>query len=117
MKFFQTSFLNYVFVILLTFAGTWYFISDDKNKLVSASEKSISSVVTISSVNNVSFGKSIPIGTTVTIEAKVSRAFTTSMEVFIDVWIDDDEGKKIRYSDVFNVIYWIVATRLKKLFI
>lgn len=52
MKFFQTSFLNYVFVILLTFAGTWYFISDDKNKLVSASEKSISSVVTISSVNN-----------------------------------------------------------------
>ena len=54
MKFLQTSFLNYVFVILLTFAGTWYFISDDKNKLVSASEKSISSVVTISSVNNVS---------------------------------------------------------------
>ena len=52
MKFFQTSFLNYVFVILLTFAGTWYFISDDKNKLVSASEKSISSVVAISSVNN-----------------------------------------------------------------
>lgn len=52
MKFFQTSFLNYVFVILLTFAGTWYFISDDKNKLVSASERSISSVVTISSVNN-----------------------------------------------------------------
>ena len=28
-----------------------------------------------------------------------------------------DEGKKIRYSDVFNVIYWIVATRLKKIFI
>ena len=52
MKFFQTSFLNYVFVILLTFAGTWYFISNDKNKLVSASEKSISSVVTISSVND-----------------------------------------------------------------
>ena len=54
MKFFQTSFLNYVLVILLTFAGTWYFISGDKNKLVSASEKSIGSVVTISSVNNAS---------------------------------------------------------------
>ena len=54
MKFFQTSFLNYVLVILLTFAGTWYFISSDKNKLVSASEKSIGSVVTISSVNNAS---------------------------------------------------------------
>ena len=54
MKFFQTSFLNYVLVILLTFAGTWYFISGDKNKLVSASEKSIGSVVTISSDNNAS---------------------------------------------------------------
>ncbi len=28
-----------------------------------------------------------------------------------------DEGKKIRYSDVFNVIYWIVVTRIKKIFI
>ena len=42
-------------VILLTFAGTWYFISNDKNKLVSASQKSITSVVTISSSNNISF--------------------------------------------------------------
>ena len=58
MKFFQTSFFNYVLVILLTFAGTWYFISGDKNKLVSASEKSIGSVVTISSVNNTSLSNS-----------------------------------------------------------
>ena len=43
--------MNYLLVILLTFAGTWYFISNDKNKLVSASEKSIESVVTISSEN------------------------------------------------------------------
>ena len=52
MKYFQTNFLNYFLVVLLTFAGTWYFISNDKNKLVSASEKAISSVVTISSSNN-----------------------------------------------------------------
>ena len=39
-------------IIFLTFSATWYFISDDKNKLVSASEKAISSVVTISSSNN-----------------------------------------------------------------
>ena len=37
----------------------------------------------------------------VTIEAKVSRAFTTSMEVFIDVWIDDDKGKKIKQMRQF----------------
>ena len=55
MKFFQTYGLSYILVILLTFAGTWYFISNDKNKLVSASEKSITSVVTISSSNNISF--------------------------------------------------------------
>ena len=55
MKFFQTYGLSYILVILLTFAGTWYFISNDKNKLVTASEKSITSVVTISSFNNMSF--------------------------------------------------------------
>ena len=54
MKFLQTYGLSYILVILLTFAGTWYFISNDKNKLVSASEKSITSVVTISSSNNMS---------------------------------------------------------------
>ena len=27
-----------------------------------------------------------------------------------------DEGKKIRYYDVFSVIYWIIFTRIKKLF-
>ena len=43
--------MNYLLVILITLAGTWYFISNDKNKLVSASEKSIESVVTISSEN------------------------------------------------------------------
>lgn len=28
-----------------------------------------------------------------------------------------DEGKKIRYYDVFSVIYWIVFTRIRKLFL
>ena len=55
MKYFQKSFLNYFLVILLTFAGTWYFISNDKNKLVLASEKSISSVVTVISNQNKNF--------------------------------------------------------------
>ena len=52
MKIFQTDALNYILIILLTFAASWYFISNDKNKLVSASKKSIESVVTISSSNN-----------------------------------------------------------------
>ena len=52
MKFFRTYGFSYLIVIFLTFAITWYFISDDKNKLVSASNKSIESVVTITSTNN-----------------------------------------------------------------
>ena len=75
------------------------------SKLTFSQSIPISSFVT-SSVNNVSFGKAIPIGTTVTIEAKVSRAFTTSMEVFIDVWVDDDSGKKIKANEA---IYTFVA--------
>ena len=64
-------------------------------------------IVVTSSVNNVSFGKSIPIGTTVTIEAKVSRAFTTSMEVFIDVWIQNKKNRK--KLKVNEAIYTFVA--------
>ena len=52
MKLLQTYILNYILIILLTFSATWYFISDDKNKLVTASEKSIESVVTITSSSN-----------------------------------------------------------------
>ena len=44
------------------------------------------------SVNNVAFNKSIPLGSVVTIEAKVSRTFRTSMEIFLDVWIEDRES-------------------------
>jgi len=51
----RTYGLNYLFVIFLTFAVTWYFITDNKNKLVSAADKSIGSVVSISSLNNSSF--------------------------------------------------------------
>ena len=55
MKLFQSFNLNYLLIIFLTFSATWYFISNDNNKLVSASEKSISSVVTISSTNEQSY--------------------------------------------------------------
>ena len=41
-------------------------------------------VVVTASVNNVAFGEPVPVGSILTIEAKVSRAFKSSMEVFID---------------------------------
>ena len=57
MKLFQTYFFNYILIAFLTFCATWYFISNDKNKLVTASEKSIESVVTISSSNSLSYSR------------------------------------------------------------
>lgn len=46
-------------------------------------------VVVTASVNNISFNQPIHLGDFVTLEAKVSRAFGSSMEVFIDVWVED----------------------------
>ncbi|MES2798803.1 MAG: acyl-CoA thioesterase [Bacteroidota bacterium] len=46
-------------------------------------------VVVTASVNNVSFQKPIKHASIVTLEAKVSRAFSSSMEVFVDVFIED----------------------------
>jgi acyl-CoA hydrolase len=46
-------------------------------------------VVVTASVNNVSFKKPIPQASIVTLEAKVSRAFNSSMEIFVDVYMED----------------------------
>lgn len=53
-------------------------------------------IVVTASVNNVSFAEAIPAGSIVTLEAKVSRSFTSSMEVFVDVWMENrqNNGKK-----------------------
>ncbi|MGS4345990.1 acyl-CoA thioesterase [Myroides odoratus] len=59
------------------------------------------------SVNHVAFNKPIPLGSVVTIEAKISRAFTSSMEIYLDVWIEDREsGSKTKANEA---IYTFVA--------
>ncbi len=65
-------------------------------------------IVVTSSVNNVSFNQPVPQGSIVTIEAKVSRAFTSSIEVFVDVYIEDQTvaGKKTKANEA---IYTFVA--------
>ena len=50
--------------------------------------------VVTASVNHVSFAKAIPAGSIVTLQAQVSRAFSSSMEVFVDVWMENNDGKK-----------------------
>lgn len=64
-------------------------------------------VVVTASVNNVSFNQPIKLGEIVTLQAKVSRAFTSSMEVFIDVWIENNTtGEKKKCNEA---IYTFVA--------
>ena len=55
---------------------------------LSAQKHSNAPVVT-ASVDNISFENPIKLGNAVHIEAKVSRAFTTSMEIHIRVWGED----------------------------
>ncbi len=64
-------------------------------------------IVVTASVNHVAFNRSVPLGSVVTIEAKVSRAFKSSMEVFMDVWIEDREsGSRAKANEA---IYTFVA--------
>ena len=64
-------------------------------------------VAVTASVNNVSFNKSIRLGDTVTLKAMVSRAFTSSMEVIIDVYIEDKLSDQKISSN--QAIYTFVA--------
>ncbi len=64
-------------------------------------------VVVTASVNNVSFNHPIKLGDVVTLEAKVSRAFNSSMEVFIDVFVENQAtGAKTKCNEA---IYTFVA--------
>ena len=66
-----------------------------------SAQKHSNSVVVTAAVDHISFDYAIPLGQAITLEAQVTRAFNTSMEVFIRVWAEDlftfvalDENKK-----------------------
>lgn len=64
-------------------------------------------IVVTASVNHVAFSKPIPVGSVVTIEAKVSRAFKSSMETYVDVWTEDRQsGSRTKVNEG---IYTFVA--------
>ncbi|WP_299533792.1 acyl-CoA thioesterase [Ulvibacterium sp.] len=64
-------------------------------------------ITVTASVNHVAFNQSVPLGSVLTVEAAVSRAFTTSMEVYIDVWMEDRyNGKRTKANEA---IYTFVA--------
>lgn len=64
-------------------------------------------IVVTASVNNVAFNQPIKLGDIVTLQAKVSRAFNSSMEICIDVWVEDKmRDKKVKCNEA---IYTFVA--------
>lgn len=63
-------------------------------------------VVVTASINHVSFSNPIKFADIVTLEAKVSRAFTSSMEVFVDVYVEDHvTGKRVKCNEaIYNFV-------------
>lgn len=64
-------------------------------------------ITVTASVNHVAFNRAVPLGSVVTVEAKVSRAFSSSMEIYIDVWIEDRESGTRNKAN--EAIYTFVA--------
>lgn len=78
----------------------------DRAASISATRHCERRVVT-ASVNHVSFDQPIPEGGIVVLEAKVSRAFSTSMEIYVDVWLDDPINQRKTHTN--TGIYTFVA--------
>jgi acyl-CoA hydrolase len=67
-----------------------------------AAQKHSNRIVVTASVDNVSFAEPIKLGNIVTMKARVTRAFNSSMEVFLDVWAEDiPGGKRVSTNQAF----------------
>jgi len=67
-----------------------------------AAQKHAQKTVVTASVDSVSFGKSIKLGDVVTLQAEVSRAFHSSMEVYIKVWAENiPSGEKFLSNEAY----------------
>jgi acyl-CoA hydrolase len=67
-----------------------------------SAQKHCNRIVVTASVDNVSFQHPIKLGDVITIEAKVSRAFTTSVEVRLDVYAQNiPSGTKVKSNEAY----------------
>jgi len=67
-----------------------------------AAQRHSNRVVVTASVDNVSFSQPIRLGNVITLEAKVTRAFNSSMEVHITVLKEDlASGEKVQSNEAF----------------
>ena len=67
-----------------------------------AAQRHSNRIVVTASVDNISFSEPIQIGNTVTLKAFVTRAFSTSMEVYIEVTAENiPANKKVKSNSAF----------------
>lgn len=67
-----------------------------------AAQKHSNRIVVTASVDNVSFRKAIKLGDVVTLEAKVTRSFNSSMEVHIEVSAENiPAGQKYKCNEAY----------------
>jgi acyl-CoA hydrolase len=75
-----------------------------------SAQKHCNNIVVTASVDNVSFKHAIKLGDVITIEAKVTRAFSTSMEVRLDVWAENiPSGTRVRSNEAYYTFVAIDA--------
>src|ERR1700709_200164 len=67
-----------------------------------SAQKHCNRIVVTASVDNVSFQHPIKLGDVITIEASVSPAFSTSLEVRLDVWAENiPSGSRIKSNEAY----------------
>ena len=80
-----------------------------------AAQKHCNAPVVTASVDNISFENPIKLGNTVHIEASVSRAFNTSMEVHLKVWGEDfTQQYKYKSNEAYYTFVALDATTRPK---
>lgn len=73
------------------------------------------SIVVTASVDNVSFKHPIKLGDLVSIEAKVTRAFSSSMEIRLDVWAENiPSGVKVKSNEAYYTFVAVDAENKPK---
>jgi acyl-CoA hydrolase len=67
-----------------------------------SAQKHCNRIVVTASVDNVSFQQPIKLGDVITIQAQVTRAFNSSMEVRLSVWAENiPSGTRIKSNEAF----------------
>jgi len=67
-----------------------------------SAQKHCNRIVVTASVDNVSFQHPIKLGDVITINAQVTRAFNTSVEVLLSVWAENiPSGSRVKSNEAF----------------